>query len=118
MTDHELLVFAAKAAGINLYWQKNEFFGMTSYQVHDGVSAGPTAWNPLQNDADAFRLVTKLGMTVMVYDFDELGSTAVMHQALPFIEPHQTQGNEKATRRAIVRAAAEAYKISSSSSST
>jgi len=84
MSDRELLELAAKAAGVAI----------------DPIDAvhepdGWTCWNPLNDDGDALRLAVKLNLLVL-HD---------VHIAPVNIwegeDPHA------ATRRAIVRAAAE-----------
>ena len=92
MTDRELLEQAAKAAGIEI----------------DPIDAAhePSewqCWNPLTDDGDALRLAVKLGFTV------EIGDGYV--DVLTWTTAGVTAGTESdpyaATRRAIVRAAAE-----------
>ncbi|HEX4938885.1 MAG TPA: hypothetical protein VFX11_09435 [Candidatus Kapabacteria bacterium] len=98
MTDRELLELAALAAGIvgtydcGVIWYKNPF----------GDDAG---FNPLNNDGDAFRLAVKLRIGVgdretTVTAFHRQGSTSAIH-----IE--EIGDPYAATRRAILRAAAE-----------
>lgn len=84
MNDKELLTLAAKAAGKKL----TEFWN----------------WNPLVDDWDAFRLAVKLNMTLLrlsnsveVSDFE-----AKIH-----VKEYLNDDPYAATRRAIVRAAAE-----------
>lgn len=87
MTDRELLELAAKAAGRPVW-----------------------AWNPLDDDGDALRLAVKLWLTIQVDDEDRrtyvVGSTGRCIGT----EPH---GDDlyAATRRAIVRAAAEIGRV-------
>jgi hypothetical protein len=108
MTDHELLELAAKAAGVvpslNL---SGEPKGTYKHPPEPGIiKASTSGWNPLTDDGDALRLVVKLWLTVQVDDEDcrtyVVGSTG---QCIG-TEPH---GDDPyaATRRAIVRAAAE-----------
>ena len=93
MNDHELLELAAKAAGINL--------------VYDGafmssIDEGLRFWNPLTDDGDALRLAVKLHIDVtFAGDFTVVNDVEV-----------STLGNDPyaATRRAIVRAAAEIWR--------
>lgn len=101
MTDRELLEMAAKAAGINLQWMGG------AVEVRDGII---TAWNPLFDDGDALRLAVKLGLTVHVDYFSEDGDCTRILDAggeLMLRSMHFADGPEAATRRAIVRAAAE-----------
>lgn len=97
-TDRELLERAAKAAGY-------EYAKHGGYIVVDGI---PGNWNPLTDDGDALRLAVKLRLTVSWDRFDDDDYAT----ATP---PHTHQGYDcmvdqdphAATRRAIVRAAAE-----------
>lgn len=91
MTDKELLEYAAKAAGIELgdaIYCDGEF---CSFQINPGC------WNPLTDDGDALRLAVKLGLLdnamLNVWISSEVGMHGLDWYA--------------ATRRAIVRAAAE-----------
>ena len=93
MNDKELLELAAKAAGIEL--DK----GWLVYLEDDGE-----AFNPLVRDDHALRLAVKLGLDIgfpredCVWSFGHGGSVCVEN---PKEDPYA------ATRRAIVRAAAE-----------
>ena len=90
-TDRELLELAAKAAGIKLESGCLLIGGRWS------------TWNPLTNDGDALRLAVKLGLTIVPNYYAEqqsLGITA-------FTELEDSPDFCAATRRAIVRAAAE-----------
>jgi len=119
MTDRELLELAAKAAGIEYDKAASfppdgktySFFGL--WLVIEGEPNERTRrrWNPLTDDGDAFRLAVKLGFHVaqdpdnkMVAVFftepDEDTTTAELWECDPCT----------ATRRAIVRAAAELAK--------
>ena len=97
-TDRELLELAAKAAGhgvefdpvSGLTWLDNKYTGLL--------------WNPLHVDGDAFRLAVKLSLHVKVcrrvvlVEQREIGDDKIeLLQPDPYA----------ATRRAIVRAAAE-----------
>jgi len=95
--DRELLERAAKAAGIDYYNQDS--FG----NIHE--KKGGT-WNPLTDDGDALRLAVKLGLALVVGNID--GVIAVQSEQLPdVITAELTDDPYAATRRAIVRAAAE-----------
>lgn len=117
MTDRELLKLAAKAAGIEIDYSKfngggllNDGFDMSGNAMlnwHDGVKR-----NPLNDDGDALRLAVKLRMDIeqsvpqdqslwvcaSVAESGIEGSTEAFSE-----ESHRAS----ATRRAIVRAAAE-----------
>lgn len=111
MTDRELMELAARAAGYRLD-------GLASRHVASGVGpddylllndqGGHSVWNPLTDDADAFRLAVDLGMNVfqsggrayaLPSDDDGTYEEQVSYRA--------AGGRREATRRAIVRAAAK-----------
>ena len=127
MTDRKLLELAAKAADIFLTpeslarafpkWKWDKDFelrhegdlgvsGAVLVYDYDGKLSGTTreAWNPLTDDGDALRLAVKLRMSVFhslsdVYVVDDDGDIEV--------EEGHKRDPLAATRRAIVRAAAE-----------
>ena len=84
MTDRELLELAAKAAGIDGWWGQ-------PYLSFIKRSGGP--WNPLTDDGDALRLAAKLYLWEAV---------RLAHRDVSDVVDIYA-----ATRRAIVRAAAE-----------
>ena len=107
LTDKELLELAAKSAGVE--WQ--------SYDLQKGLCLSPVPkkmyitayWNPLTDDGDAFRLAVKLKMNVSTWG---LGASAYVvaensDSVMEEEEPHYGDYPERATRRAIVRCAAE-----------
>jgi hypothetical protein len=89
MTDKELLELAAKAAGIVGRWDEEA----DCFVPRDG----PIFWNPLTDDGDALRLAVKLGIRI---DFQGSSVKADDHVCTAL-------DVYAATRRAIVRAAAE-----------
>lgn len=109
MNDRELLEFAAKAASIELgdkdftdeigrKW--SEALGLWIKFV-PGVDSG-CWWNPLADDGDALRLAVKLEIDLW---FGCGGLSA--HGLAMDIEEDYGRDSCAATRRAIVRAAAE-----------
>ena len=105
MTDRELLELAAKAAGVDYVYNSRDPLGRMWFK-------GGGVWDPLHNDGDALRLAVKLGMTVNIENDIETtcatagwsngrmlpdGVAAELHDDDPYA----------ATRKAIVRAAAE-----------
>lgn len=94
MTDRELLELAAKAAGYHwpLVWPNPSPVDV------------PHDWNPLTDDGDAFRLAVKLKMSVSV--FDDIVSIGTTNDC-GYWEYPITHDPPEATRRAIVRAAAD-----------
>jgi hypothetical protein len=121
MTDRELLEAAAKAAGIErIEWHDYEAGNPTGYaggHVLDRLyrpGSGTSWWNPLTDDGDALRLAVRLGISVL--QFPACIGTKWPQNGLParligFDPPHEdiSSGQDvlAATRRAIVRAAAE-----------
>ena len=100
MTNRELLELAAKAAGYDFYWMTGAYWLKTDDPLRDAL------WNPLTDDGDALRLAVKLGMSVIsCMEEKEVGVT-VLETALEIYEQHNDDPYA-ATRRAIVRAAAE-----------
>lgn len=90
-TDRELLELAAKAAGYTLDWIDDKAY----YRNERG---GHTQFMPHADDGDALRLAVKLGLfpSPNFYNFRSLERLA-----------GQDVDDYTATRRAIVRAAAE-----------
>lgn len=94
MNDRELLELAAKAAGIE----------PMEYQSANGLLVAGFIWNPLTDDGDALRLAVKLRLE---FEWWKTGISA-NHASTP-VMPIEHVGDDAcaATRRAIVRAAAE-----------
>ena len=112
MSDRELLELAAKAGGIdykpdNKDWKHDDHCAFWSY---DDLCTCGARWNPLTDDGDAFRLAVKLGLVV-----DTLNGRVILAERLGKGHRDWTYGatedevfdDDFATRRAIVRAAAE-----------
>jgi len=94
-TDRELLEFAAKAVGIEVYWHNSK----RCY-----VSDPATPWNPLTDDGDALRLAVRLHFSI----FQQTGSVTVYINGIDGETVEEVAYEaDAATRRAIVRAAAE-----------
>ena len=114
MTDKELLELAAKAAGYQLD-------GLASRYIAQGVgvddflelndSGGHSVWNPLTNDGDALRLAVRLRLRVCCPTSDSDCALASNGDVTAYSEDDLTDipmsDLYAATRRAIVRAAAE-----------
>lgn len=102
-TDRELLELAAKAAGIIGAWAGGPFPGIVGSQIGDV----DVPWNPLRNDGQALRLAVKLGISPNWGGFDvEICAKHSGARNFCYVEPHDSDPYA-ATRRAIVRAAAE-----------
>ena len=108
MTDRELLELAAKAAGITLKFP----YDPSTYQPVDCVPPRRTDtwenWNPLTDDGDALRLAVALGLSLRTtrgFEPDESRAISNKHE----LGASYLHGMDSyaATRRAIVRAAAE-----------
>lgn len=106
MTDRELLEMAAKAAGIEVVGPVEKFIAQPANFAGGLIVRndrnGDSCWNPLTDDGDALRLAVKLGLChlwqhdwLMIYSGD-IG-----------VREHDLTDPYAATRRAIVRAAAE-----------
>ena len=112
MTDRELLKLAAKAAGI----QFSELGGGARYAPQPGIMQPYVLWNPLTDDGDALRLAVKLAESApgthftlsisKIHDgrgFADAGFFSHINPTEQVVDPDLAA----ATRRAIVRAAAE-----------
>jgi hypothetical protein len=110
-TDRELLELAAKAAGFHL-----EYLCDMPHMIVEEWSGDPSQhpeqraieWNPLTDDGDALRLAVRLGIVVSGYDCSAISGVRLNqgHQDWVYGDPDEELGDEAATRRAIVRAAA------------
>ena len=103
-TDRELLELAAKAAGYDIDW--GDWLDCGSHTLYRNKAANKF-WNPLTDDGDAFRLSVKLSMMTarrinINGEFVIAEIPGRMFEAEPVAEDWYA-----ATRRAIVRAAAE-----------
>lgn len=102
MNDRELLELAAKAAGydVAIAYQPDVPRGL--YVRHEDKTF---VWMPLIDDGDALRLAVKLELQVRPNDYDTMvGTRLPLH--IHCAETHHDD-SYAATRRAIVRAAAE-----------
>ena len=110
MSDKELLELAAKAAGVKALWSPDGVLrDCTNGHPAQNIYSAPP-WNPLTDDGDALRLAVKLGM-----DLELHGALCVFPFVCASANKAEIQCEEEAgdndpyaaTRRAIVRAAAE-----------
>ena len=107
MTDRELLELAAKAVGLSL----EQGPGSPPEKCFGAFWDGYTwdYWNPLDDDGDALRLAVKLDFRI---DIDRERAWAAVyanrsHNIDTVLEANDNNEPYTATRRAIVRAAAE-----------
>lgn len=105
MTDRELLELAAKAAGIEHGADRLDC-GL-SITLPDGRHYSLPRWNPLVDDGDALRLAVKLGISVMQPSRPEDKAVLALWERGIGVREAVTSDPLVATRRAIVRAAAE-----------
>ncbi len=104
MTDRELLEKAAKAAGLAVIIPAAHQRGLWIEGLED-------EWNPLTDDGDALRLAVDLGITI----YTNIRTAYVLYGNHPInaddreITATEEPGEDPhaATRRAIVRAAAQ-----------
>ena len=113
--DRKLLELAAKAAGIEipqlLRGRPSPWYWIDDRGIHKDVSGGGDGtsywhWNPLESDADAFRLQCALGIDIG-YGFDGDKVSCVLIDGEPTYVSDYDNDPCKTTREAIVRAAAE-----------
>lgn len=97
MTDREMLELAAKASGIRLEWDGPPELWAPMYY------SGKTyrAWNPLESDDEAFRIVVALQINLC------FGANYVIADGVQIPTVNNANDPYSATRRAIVSAAAE-----------
>lgn len=106
-TDRELLIWAAKAAGYKKYFSHH--LGRDSFVTYDAecysavkerrvVAEKTLDWNPITDDGDALRLAVNLHLLYGI-------NTDILNQYLALELP--SDDPLAASRRAIVRAAAE-----------
>ena len=95
MDDKTLVELAAKAAGIEIYTQIGNtiLYKIGKYLGH---------WNPLTSNDDALRLAVKLGLSIEI-----LSTRMEPHTRVNGKEEEHRADPYAATRRAIVRCAAE-----------
>jgi hypothetical protein len=104
MTDRELLELAAKAAGYPIHSDAMFVKAGGGVETLYMGKNGP-AWNPLTDDGDALRLAVQLKLSVWFEPRENHEWTHIIWVS-PVFEPYRGDTNA-ATRRAIVRAAAE-----------
>ena len=116
-TDKELIELAAKAAGHEGKWQRNTDFVEECYYFeipynNQGMMTG-FEWNPLREAGDALRLAVKLQLEIRPGPGAVSVSNVCYKDPLSFV--WYDGDPQKATRRAIVMAAAKIAKINEDS---
>ena len=108
MTDRELLELAANAAGLS-HRAWNDFWGGFYVPREDGTWDNDE-WNPLTDDGDALRLMVRLRLEPRFLDNSHSNgsepSRVTLNNVAGIVENIDAD-SYAATRRAIVRAAAE-----------
>ena len=109
MSDRELLELAAKAAATQIVGLVDNMIAQPDHRTGGFVvrndRGGDSCWNPLTDDGDALRLAVKLGLHLFQSKhYVRCGRKTI---DMPIEESKRDQDPYAATRRAIVRAAAE-----------
>ena len=110
MSDHELLELAAKVACIDMEWHWEAGKAISCINPHpedealSEIEVWPE-WNPLTDDGDALRLAVAVGLSVSITNYEAGAHTWGGYGSCELYSDHPDRGS--ATRRAIVRAAAE-----------
>lgn len=110
MTDRELLELAAKAAGYDWHWYVAPVGKLFQIRTNNTW----VFWSPLTDDGDALRLAVKLGISIsfshstgLDVPYPTINEVSAFAGWSPtYFEANYTDWSS-ATRRAIVRAAAE-----------
>lgn len=103
MNDRELLEMSAKACGIEIATWSNCQAG--GFQAQEGARG--KFWNPLDDDGDAMRLLTKLNLEIGRSKLAGRAYVGLVGEA-PWVEcVNDEQDIYACTRRAIVCASAE-----------
>lgn len=116
MTDRELLELAAKAMGLVHRGYTDCYDGdyYCAYNCARGLvlehsDGSITVWNPLEDDGDALRLAAECKLTVCMDGDASVSAHTAYDQSICFVTQFikHRECKHAATRRAIVRAAAE-----------
>ena len=107
-TDRELLELAAKAAGVEYFIRDSGY----KWEIRTGTPADgyykqeddSCEWNPLTDDGDALRLAVKLELDIGI---NRPNAVCIDLDKDNWIVEYKNSDPYAATRRAIVRAAAE-----------
>jgi len=110
MTDQELIKAAAKAAGIEGCWHDIDDGWFIPGNINNWASL--IRWDPLEDNSQAFKLMVKLRMRVRTTEtaaiVDIYGENGWQGEVqVGVMDADWSEDYYAATRRAIVRAAAE-----------
>jgi len=116
MTDRELLVLAAKTAGIKIEWKTCVAHPKAIHGCCFAKVGTYDYWNPLTDDGDALRLAVRLRLSIdhnhsadqnRWVAADRNGCEGCYEPVSCVEDDFEEAQRNAATRRAIVRAAAE-----------
>ena len=111
MNDKELLELAAKAAGLTNLSYCPAWKCMAEFDIdkQGGFYKWDTYWNPLVKDSDALRLAVnlQLGISIPPAVDGRIEVVTFYGPIVSIVEHPQNNDRNAATRRAVVRAAAE-----------
>lgn len=104
MTDRELLEFAAKAVGYTTIYMQCL---TDSYMIVKELDSA--RWNPIADDGDALRLAValQLGISIPPVSDGRVEVVTFYGSIISVVEYPENDDRYAATRRAIVRCAAE-----------
>ena len=100
MKDNKLIELAARAVGPKVVRKVECSGGFELVELSSGLS-----WNPLEDDGAALRLAVRLNIEFACFDDSQKVNSGVW-SAYDCVTPYNGD-KQAATRRAIVRAAAE-----------
>ena len=110
MTDRELLELAAKAAKLSVFWghpSSDCYDHNKLYLKQDKVIYTAREWDPLEDDGDALRLAVRLNLGISIPVHKTIRADVVCFRDSSVSAREEGNDPYAATRRAIVRAAAE-----------
>jgi hypothetical protein len=109
MSDRELLELAAKAADLEINSYSDSGLWIKQKPIPGLYPTDRRLWNPLTDDGDALRLAVKLDMVLLINRVDEWTDVEFGYSVKDVRRLREGHGSNPyaATRRAIVRAAAE-----------
>lgn len=107
MTDNEMLLLAAKALNLEI----QEHAEIPSGGLWITLNGRDSFWNPLLDDGEALRLANDLNLSIEFTSCQDDAPVVWVRDGFGYEERHGNFPDPyKATRRAIVKAAAEQQK--------